>query len=140
MTLTLAKVVAALPDPLVANTLYAVRAGTGFDLYFTDALGQTPHALNPSGPSAAAVKGTATVAVPAGRGTTFHRETVAAPGVVPANLILLALAPHPDTAENHEEMLDVCSLSAVAGTNQITISIGFLSPTSGPVLVNWSAI
>lgn len=34
-----AKVVSALPDPLEANTLYAVRVGDGFDLYATNSGG-----------------------------------------------------------------------------------------------------
>jgi hypothetical protein len=46
MSLIIAKIVAALPDPLAPDTFYAVRVGVGFDLYFTDALGQTAHALN----------------------------------------------------------------------------------------------
>lgn len=40
------KVVSVLPDPLVANTIYAVRVGNGFDLVVTDATGTTAHTLN----------------------------------------------------------------------------------------------
>jgi hypothetical protein len=43
------KVVANLPDPLVADTVYAVRSGTGFDLFISDATGTVAHAINPSG-------------------------------------------------------------------------------------------
>lgn len=40
------KVVSSLPDPLVKDTVYAVRVGTGFDLYFTDSTGSTAHKIN----------------------------------------------------------------------------------------------
>lgn len=43
------KVISALPDPLAPNTLYAVRAGAGFDLYMSDATGATAHPLNLGG-------------------------------------------------------------------------------------------
>lgn len=46
MSHKLAKVVSALPGTLDPNTLYAVRVGSGFDLYFSDATGATAHALN----------------------------------------------------------------------------------------------
>lgn len=40
------KQVATLPTPLVADTVYMVRAGTGFDLYVTDTTGAIAHRLN----------------------------------------------------------------------------------------------
>lgn len=43
------KVVAALPDPLEANTVYYVRTGDGFDIYVSDATGSVAHALNAPG-------------------------------------------------------------------------------------------
>ena len=43
------KVVSSLPSTLIANTVYAVRVGTGFDLYITDNTGATAHQLNSSG-------------------------------------------------------------------------------------------
>lgn len=48
-TFKAAKVVGALPTPLVANTLYAVRVGAGFDLYCSDATGSVAHVLNMPG-------------------------------------------------------------------------------------------
>lgn len=44
------KVVAALPDPLEPDALYAVRVGAGFDLYVSDATGAIAHRLNGTGP------------------------------------------------------------------------------------------
>ena len=43
------KVVATLPAPLAADTLYLVRAGEGFDLYCTDSTGSIAHTLNSTG-------------------------------------------------------------------------------------------
>lgn len=40
------KQVATLPSPLVADTVYMVRAGDGFDLYVTDTTGAIAHRLN----------------------------------------------------------------------------------------------
>ena len=40
------KVVSALPSPLVANALYAVRVGTGFDLYLVDSSGANAFKIN----------------------------------------------------------------------------------------------
>jgi hypothetical protein len=42
----ISKVIAALPDPLEPDAIYAVRAGAGFDLYVVDATGSTAHRLN----------------------------------------------------------------------------------------------
>lgn len=40
------KVVAALPDPLEPDAVYAVRIGDGFDLYISDTTGSVAHRLN----------------------------------------------------------------------------------------------
>lgn len=45
----LAKVIASLPGTLIRDTLYAVRAGAGFDLYLSDATGNVAHPLNVGG-------------------------------------------------------------------------------------------
>lgn len=45
-TLKLYKEVAYLPEVLVANSVYAVRSGSGFDLYITDITGSVAHPLN----------------------------------------------------------------------------------------------
>lgn len=45
-TFKIEKVVSALPGTLVADTVYAVRAGTGFDLYITDNTASIAHKVN----------------------------------------------------------------------------------------------
>jgi hypothetical protein len=40
------KEVSALPGTLVANTIYAIRRSTGFDLYITDNTGLIAHKIN----------------------------------------------------------------------------------------------
>lgn len=40
------KVVSVLPNPLVPDTVYAIRSGAGFDLYFSDVTGAIAHPLN----------------------------------------------------------------------------------------------
>lgn len=64
-------------------------------------------------------------------------EVVAAVGVVPGNRVFLSLGEHADADENDPELLDLSSLSGVAGTNQITVKAVFLTPTAGPVKLNW---
>ncbi|MEM0325231.1 MAG: spherulation-specific family 4 protein, partial [Candidatus Aenigmatarchaeota archaeon] len=44
--LNLYKVVASLPDTLEPNTIYAVRVGSGFDLYITDMTGSIAYKIN----------------------------------------------------------------------------------------------
>lgn len=42
------KVLASLPDPLEADTIYFVRVGTGFDQYVTDSTGLIAYKINQS--------------------------------------------------------------------------------------------
>ncbi len=46
MSFSFVKTVSALPSPLTPNTIYAVRVGTGFDLYVSDMTGGIAHKLN----------------------------------------------------------------------------------------------
>jgi hypothetical protein len=84
------------------------------------------------------LSGVATVTVAAETWT--HIETVAAVGVIPANLIFLAIGAHADTDENSPELLDISAMSGTAGTDQITVTLNFATATSGPILINWSAM
>lgn len=71
----------------------------------------------------------------------FHlQQTVATAGVTASDRIIAAIAPHSDTDENHETMLNLSVLSASAGTGQITFTLTFNEPTSGPIKINWSAM
>jgi hypothetical protein len=69
-----------------------------------------------------------------------HIQTFTAAGVTAASRISAALAGVDHTAENDPEMLVVSSLWGAPGTGQITVGITFAAPTSGPVVVNWSAM
>lgn len=83
--------------------------------------------------------GVATVTIAQQLGALEHTQTVSAPGVTPSSHILVSLAPAQDTDENDPELLDVTSLWAAPGTDQITIGVTFAVPASGPILINWSA-
>lgn len=48
-TIQIAKVISTLPTTLDSNTLYAVRTGSGFDLYMTDLTGAIAYKINSSG-------------------------------------------------------------------------------------------
>ena len=64
---------------------------------------------------------------------------VSAPGVAPTSVITVALARSLDADENSPELLDLVTLWAEAGTDQITLNATFSDPTSGSVKINWSA-
>lgn len=86
---------------------------------------------------AAMVKGTATVTVPNNR--LEWSETVAAVGITPSSVIVLAIAPHDDADENDAETLDISAMSAASGTDQITVELAFSAPCAGLVKLNWMA-
>lgn len=46
MSLHIHKVISALPDPLEPDAVYAVRSGSGFDLYVADSTGTFAHRHN----------------------------------------------------------------------------------------------
>lgn len=54
-----------------------------------------------------------------------HSETISATGVVPTDIVQVMLATHLDTDENNEQWLNIISLHAVAGTDEITVNIEF---------------
>ncbi len=82
-------------------------------------------------------KGVATVTVPNNR--LEWVETVTATGVVPADVVVPTIGAHVDADENDAEMLDVMALSATAGTDQITVTMAFATPTAGPIKISWMA-
>lgn len=85
----------------------------------------------------AVLSGTATITVPAN--SIEDVETVAAVGVTPSSRVSVFLAPHLDSDENSPELLDIMALQATAGTDQLTITAAFLTPTSGAIKLQWSA-
>lgn len=66
-------------------------------------------------------------------------QTVTATGVTSSNVVSVWLAPHTDDDENSPELLDIAALQATPGTDQLTITAAFLTPTSGPIKLQWSA-
>ncbi len=64
---------------------------------------------------------------------------IAAPGVLPASIVTLSLAASLDADENSAELLDLVTLWAEAGSDQIILNATFSDPTSGAVKINWSA-
>ena len=70
----------------------------------------------------------------------FEASTViSAPGVATTSIINVSLAPSLDADENSPDLLDLVTLWAEAGTDQITLNATFSDPTSGAVKINWSA-
>jgi len=72
--------------------------------------------------------------------TYSHSQTLAAAGITPASIVSLSFAPTIDSDENSADLLSPCNMSAVPGTDEITVSMEFVSAESGPVKLNWIAI
>lgn len=81
------------------------------------------------------VKAAAQITIP-WPGGLFHTETVTLTGCTPSMVVVPAVAPHDDADENDPTMLDVASLSALAGSGQATITAAFATKTSGAVRIN----
>jgi hypothetical protein len=69
-----------------------------------------------------------------------HTQSLPAAGVLPTHSISLTLGPTSDVDENCAELTDVAALSGTAGMGSITVSANFLTPFSGPLILNWSAL
>lgn len=91
----------------------------------------------PQGPFVERLGGVATLMLLSGLD---HRQSIAAPGVVPSDLIFPALAATTDADENTSDMLDLKGLSAWAGTDEITFQLGFSERTSGPIKLQWMTL
>lgn len=87
--------------------------------------------------SGSGLAGTATV-TPA-LASNEWRETVAAVGVTGSSKIICGVGVHSDTDENDPEFLDIGAISAIPGTDTLTFVMNFLTPTQGPIKLNWSA-
>lgn len=81
------------------------------------------------------VSGTAIVTAPRGY---EHEETIAAVGVTPGMLVFATLAAALDADENDPAMIDLNTLWARAGTDEITFSLTFTEITSGPINILWT--
>jgi hypothetical protein len=66
-------------------------------------------------------------------------SVISAPGVTPSSILTVSLAASLDADENSPDLLDLVTLWAEAGTDQITLNATFSDPTSGAVKINWSA-
>ena len=66
-------------------------------------------------------------------------SVISAPGVASTSVITVSLAPSLDADENSPDFLDLVTLWAEPGTDQITLNATFSDPTSGAVKINWSA-
>lgn len=87
--------------------------------------------------SGAILKGTGTVTVP--NWSYDFTGTISAVGVAPSDVIFVGLGAFTDEDENDPSLLNIAAMSAVAGTDEITVNLAFLTPTSGLIRLNWSA-
>ena len=83
--------------------------------------------------------GVVTVMVPQGAGQIEWSESLTASGVNPASRIFLSLAATNHDDENDAELLDIAAMQGAAAANAIAVTLAFLTPTSGPIKLNWSA-
>ena len=144
------------PAPPATNLTYdlpsrQIRSSTGsaatIPLVSTSSAGLAPTSpggttlfLRADGSWAAAgggAGGTATVTVPNSR--IEHEQVIMATGVTPTSRVTLSLGAMDDDDENAADMLDIASMGAIPGTDQITVLLAFTEPHAGPIPLNWSA-
>lgn len=95
------KVVAALPDPLVADSIYYVRSGSGFDIYVTNSLGTVvAYPINQSGGSGQASFAAVTLTATSAGQTVFPVAGGYASGLLLLSRGGALLAPSEYTATN----------------------------------------
>jgi hypothetical protein len=77
-----------------------------------------------------------TVTLPSGAGRIEHEETIAVAGVTLGQRVMINVAPHDDSDENDETMLDIRSMAARALNGAIRVRMAFGVLTSGPIKLN----
>lgn len=100
------KVVSALPTVLEPNTMYAVRVGTGFDLFMSDSTGTSAHALNAStgSPTAPTITAESVAAVAAGSTLGSEQRLLAAQGQVGQTILAVGHVYHQGDAQGTSEL------------------------------------
>jgi hypothetical protein len=71
--------------------------------------------------------------------STSAEATLNATGVTPSSIVMIGLAPHTDADENAVDLIDLLSVAATPGTDEITVIASFATPHAGPIRFNWSA-
>lgn len=100
-------------------------------------LTMTANVLAATGGGGGGLAGSATLSLPTAQYE--HEETITAVGVAVTNKVFVALQSGSSADENTADMIDIVALSGSPGTGQITVTATFREPTSGPVLIYWSA-
>lgn len=117
--------------------LAGANYGTSGQVLTSNGSASAPTWQTPSGGGGGGTAGTATVTIPGPAGLFEHEETVAAVGTTSASTIIPSLAHHSDDDENHEQLLDLVTLTAEPGTDAITFRMAFSQRTSGIIRVNY---
>jgi hypothetical protein len=117
-------------DDRVASLLVG---GTNITLTYNDGAGT----LTIDAAAPAPLHGTVALNVP--NNAISATETLTATGVTPSSVVMICLAPHSDSDENSEELIDLAGVAATPGTDQITVKAAFLTPHAGLIRFNWSA-
>lgn len=90
------------------------------------------------GPSGSGTLYTATLTT---SNTLWHQEVVAQSGILPTNTVKIWFQAGDDSDENNAEtLLESCTISAVAGTDQITATVVSAEPFSGPIKIAYEVI
>jgi hypothetical protein len=127
------KVVAALPDPLEADSVYFVRSGAGFDLYVTNSLGLVvAYALN-------AAPGWSTVEVELGAPQTRSKVFVPVAGLTQASRVEVLRSATPATGKGSDEHeAEPAALAAYATQDGFMLHvIGLGTSIGGPINIQY---
>jgi hypothetical protein len=79
----------------------------------------------------------ATLSLGNGGGKFEHSQIITDAGISPTDKIMVSLAPALDSDENSPEMLSLDTLTATAGSGNLTVLACFREKTSGNVKINY---
>jgi hypothetical protein len=115
--LHISKVLSALPGSLASDAVYAVRVGTGFDLYITDSTGQVAYKVNSGGNLPVNAQSGAAYTAVASDASGEIRMTNAGANTV--------------TIDANVQQADARGLIRQAGTGQTTVAVINATPMKG---------
>lgn len=121
-------------DEMAQDTVATMlTAGSNITLTYND-VGNT---LTIAASGSSVLSGTSTVILSS---SVYEYEgDITATGVTGSSKPMVWLQAGADSDENVSDMLDLVSIAGTPGTGLITVKLSFREPTSGPILLYWSA-
>lgn len=126
------KIAGALPSPLAADTLYAIRTGVGFDLYISDSTGSIAHKVNDTIPSITRITSTQSSSIVTLGNITQLVSALAANSVYRVHAAITFQSAAATTG------LNLGVMSPLNSRNELEISVPVVSASSSTALVKFT--